>query len=340
MVHVQPAAISKLESGRLKPSDGLLRALCEGLDVTPDYFAQPVADEYELHECSFRHLQSTPKKLLEEALARGTLYHDAITILATLAELPVTNVPVIHVSTVEEMEDAANASRRAWGIDPDEPIRNMVRLAEHAGVVVMRLRGTTEKVDAFSRFGEPPTIILTSVKGSTSKDRFNVAHELGHLVIHRGKITGDLQSEREANRFAAALLLPLTAFSADFRSLRAVDWPHLFELKQRWKVAGSAILHRAEELGLLSAIDARRLYKQHSFRRWNKGEPHEPSAETPELFELALQVATEDWNKDMRNVAADLGWGSRMTEIVTGHIIREAKAQPANVRSIADYLRQ
>jgi len=342
MVHAGGAAISKLETGRMEPSDGLLRALCEVLDVDASYFARPVSEEYALHECSFRHLQSTSRKLLEEVLARGSLQHEAIRALAELVEFPAINIPEIPARTPEEIERAAAMAREAWGVGDDTPILNVVRLAEHAGAVVTRLRGTTEKVDAFSRFGNPPTILLTSVKGSTSKDRFNVAHELGHLVIHRGQITGDTRTEHEANRFADALLLPAQGFSVDFRRLSVIDWPNLFELKRRWGVAGSRILRRAEELWLVSAVDARRLYKQHSWRGWHKGEPYEPPEETPELLDEALDVAKSDWQKDLSVIALELGWGSNMTEIITGKFMPRSHRVPdfANVASITAYTKK
>lgn len=340
-VHTGAAAISKLETGRMDPSDGLLRALCEVLDVDAGFFARPVAEEYERHECSFRHLQSTPRKLLEEALARGTLQHEAIQRLSELAEFPSVSLPNIPAATTEEIEHAASVAREMWGVGQAAPILNVVRLAEHAGVVVTRLRGTTEKVDAFSRFGCPPTIVLASVKGSTAIDRFNVAHELGHLIIHRNQATGDYRTEREANRFADALLLPAHAFSTEFRAMPSIDWPNLFELKRRWGVLGSRILRRAEELELISAVDARRLYKQHSWRGWHKGEPYEPAEEEPELLDLALEIASADWSKDLEALAADLGWGIQMTETITGKVLppRAAPVQ-ANVRSIADYAKE
>jgi len=341
MVHAKDGTISKLEIGRMEPSDGLLRALCEVLDVDASYFARPVAEEYALHECSFRHLQSTSRKLLEEVLARGSLQHDALHALSELVEFPPINIPEIPARTAEEIERAAATARRVWGVGEDSPILNVVRLAEHAGAVVTRLRGTTEKVDAFSRFGNPPTILLTSVKGSTSKDRFNVAHELGHLVIHRRQITGDTQTEHEANRFADALLLPAHGFGVDFRRLSAVDWPNLFELKRRWGVAGSRILRRAEELQLVSAVDARRLYKQHSWRGWHKGEPYEPNEEAPELLDLALDVARSDWQKDLSAIALELGWGGSMTEIITGRAVPFRRVPEfGNVASLMDYTKK
>lgn len=331
-VLARQADISRLESGRMTtPPPLLLRAICEVLDVDESFFARPVVDEYALHECSFRHLQSSSRKVLEEVLARGTLHHEVITHLGTFVELPPVNLPQINASSVQDIEVAAETARELWGIGLLAPIVNMIRVAEHAGVVVTRLAGTNDKVDAFSRFGNPPVIILTSTKDSTSRDRFNVAHELGHLVMHRGQVTGDMRTEREAHRFAAALLLPRQAFAAEFRSLPTVDWPHLFELKRRWGAAGSAILHRADELGLVSAVTARRLYRQHSWRGWNKGEPYEPAQEKPELISLSIDVAERDFSEDVGAIAAALGWRAGMAANVAGFAIPEQHQPPPNV---------
>lgn len=330
-VLARQADISRLEAGRATaPPPLLLRAICEVLDVDASFFERPVVQEYARHECSFRHLQSSSVKVLEEVLARGTLHHEVITHLGQFVELPPVNIPQLSISNVEDIEAAAEATRERWGLGLVAPIVNMIRVAEHAGAVVTRLSGTSDKVDAFSRFGDPPVIVLASTKSSTSRDRFNVAHELGHLVMHRGQVTGDMRTEREAHRFAAALLLPRSAFAAEFRSLPVIDWPHLFEMKRRWGAAGSAILHRADELGLVSAVATRRLYRQHSWRGWNKGEPYEPAEEKPELISLSIEVARRDFGADVVAISAALGWRARTAENVAGFAI-PANDLPANV---------
>lgn len=336
IVTVTAPFVSRLEASKAQPSENLLLALCAALDVEPSFFERPVIEEYDVAECSFRHLQSTPRRLLDQALARGTLLHEAVTYLAEHVELPTPNVPYMPAHTVEELEQAADAARDHWDLGRRAPISNTVRVAENAGVVVTRLKGTSAKVDAFSRFGAPPMIVLASLKASTSRDRFNVAHEIGHMIAHRNLETGDTHSEHEAHRFAAAFLLPREAFIDEFRLLPRIDWPHLFELKRRWKVAGSVVLHRATELGLIDSLTARRLYKQYSWKRWHHGEPFEPAAEEPELLKVALEVVERDTSEDLNALAARLGWRGPLAEAITGLQV-SAPPPPPNVMRLSDY---
>lgn len=316
LVTADASAISKIEAGKLDPSENLLLAFCEALDFDAEFFTRPVADEYKMHECSFRHLQSTSKRLFEQVLARGSLLQEAVSRINEAVELPQPNVPEIPARDVGEIELAAEKCREIWGLGLRAPIASMIRVAEHAGVVVTRLDGTTERVDAFSRYGSPPMIVLASMKECSSRDRFNVAHELAHLVIHRGHPTGDIKTEREANRFAAALLAPREVFADEFRCLPRIEWPHLFELKRRWKMAAAAVLHRATELNLVDVLKARRLYKQYSSKGWQKGEPYEVAAEQPELLTLAIEAMGLEANHE--KLLVGLGWRPRTALSIAG----------------------
>ena len=82
--------------------------------------------------------------------------------------------------------------------------------------------------------------------------RFDIAHELGHLVLHEGHVTGDRKTESEANRFASAFLLPRSTFVKVFpkRGTR-IDWAGIRALKLEFQVSKAAILYRAKSLELL-----------------------------------------------------------------------------------------
>ncbi|MGL5303474.1 MAG: ImmA/IrrE family metallo-endopeptidase, partial [Aeromonas sp.] len=96
-------------------------------------------------------------------------------------------------------------------------------------------------------------------KKSVCRFRFDIAHELGHLVLHDGITTGDMITESQANRFASAFLMPRVSFSKEFPALRGrqFDWSKLVEFKSRWKVSLKAIIYRASSLGLITPEKAR-----------------------------------------------------------------------------------
>lgn len=184
------------------------------------------------------------------------------TLLDAGIRLPTPNVPLYDdvvpdgAYSLNQIEYIASRTRRLWGLG-DGPINNMVALLEAQGVIVCRFHMGSEKIDAFSCWIDGrPYILLGTGKGSSVRSRFDAAHELGHLILHRDISKDDLESkairdriEQEANWFAGAFLLPRGSFMREFYSTRA---SHLLGLKQRWLVSMQAIAHRAK---LIGAID-------------------------------------------------------------------------------------
>jgi Zn-dependent peptidase ImmA (M78 family) len=105
--------------------------------------------------------------------------------------------------------------------------------------------------------------------------------------LHRGVVTGGIETEKMADRFASAFLMPRRAFSREFTS---APWTfkHAFDLKKRWQASAAAIVRRAYDLSLLSAVQYRRAFQYMSLKGWTKGEPFEPSFQQPELIDTAL----------------------------------------------------
>ena len=164
-----------------------------------------------------------------------------------------------------EIEDIAQLTRRHWGLG-DGPIANMVALLETYGAVATRFSLGSARIDAFSCWiSGKPYIVLGSDRKSAARSRFDAAHELGHLILHRDISQEDIQKksvldriEQEANRFAGAFLFPRNSFLSEFYSTRM---GHLAGLKRRWRVSIQAIAHRAKDL---DAIDE---YQYINFRK-------------------------------------------------------------------------
>jgi Zn-dependent peptidase ImmA (M78 family) len=205
-------------------------------------------------------------------------------------KFPAFNVPEIAALEVEEIERAAETCRAHWKLGLDGPILHVGRILENAGVPIITNVIDAKEIDAFSRKGQTTLIFLNQFVQSTSRWAFDIAHECGHLVMHLGVQTGSKETEAAADRFASAFLLPRQAFAREFGRASRISWPHVFEMKRRWRVSVAAIIRRSYDLGLLNAVGYRQAYKYISFKGWNLGEPLEADFKAPELFVPALQA--------------------------------------------------
>jgi Zn-dependent peptidase ImmA (M78 family)/DNA-binding XRE family transcriptional regulator len=335
-IAADPAFLSRIENGKQQPSATLLAALSEELGFEEEFFFAKLTDPFALTECHFRHLRKTPKRLKESVLAQGSLVAEFVCRLADELTLPDFNVPELRAESDAEIEETTRRCRAHWNLGENSPISNMVRLAENAGVVVVRLPENSRDVDAFSRFGHVSVIVLNDDKQSATRSRFDVGHELGHLVMHRGRETGDPITEGQANRFASALLLPRDGFSKSFRQMAGLNWSYLFELKRLWKVSVAAIVRRAFDLGLLRTAEYRRAYKYLHARGWHRGEPYEPAIEEPELLRLAMNAYQQETGRSPRDLAHLLRWRGAVMEHISGQAL-PPPPPPGNVTVLQSY---
>lgn len=181
-----------------------------------------------------------------------------------------------------------SGSGRHWGLGRG-PISDVVALLERRGVLPIEVEGHSERLDAFSVWaGRQPVVFLSTVKESASRRRFDAAHELGHLLMHVDVSPGDPALEKEADAFASAFLLPRSTFAAECP--RRLSWPHLRELKRRWKVSLAAMVRRAYDLGIYSEATYRRSYMQLNKRGWRENEPEEPTMERPRVLREVIHL--------------------------------------------------
>lgn len=222
----------------------------------------------------------------------------------------------------EEIEAAATTCRKMWGLGYG-PLSNVLSLVESKGVIASRLIIEGERVEAFSFWNGPRAFIfLASEKESAVRARFDVAHEIGHLVLHRGIGPEDIADpkilkriETEANRFAGALLLPRESFPSEVFTTRLDAF---VELKARWKVAIQAMVYRCKNLGIFDEFQVTNLYKQISARRWRTKEPlDDPDLlpiEQPKMLRNAVEMLISTRRKNVADVHADLSLSSQVIE--------------------------
>jgi len=296
----------KLETGQSAPTPQLLEGLSKALKVDPHFFSNKSSNlsESQFH---FRKLMTTRQTIKQAVLARGELVNSLIRFLDDELQLPALNIPSVEgVSDYEAVEQAAEYCRTFWGLGWG-PITNMTRLAETSGVVVTTFDGLSKEVDALSVSVERPFIVRNTSKQSVCRQRFDIAHELGHLVMHEGLLTGCRTTESQANRFASALLLPRNMMFKLFPRPRGsrLDWIGMSQFKLTWKVSKAALLYRAKQLDMITESQ----YKTGVITLKKNGESiaeredERIAQEPPELLANALTILQQKKRLDFSKIA-------------------------------------
>jgi Zn-dependent peptidase ImmA (M78 family) len=183
--------------------------------------------------------------------------------------LPRAQIP--NMGREPDPEAAAESVRREWALG-SLSIRNMIHLLEAKGARVFSLAVDAREVDAFSMWkGATPYVFLNTNK-SSEHSRFDAAHELGHLVLHKHGPPQGIEAEKQANAFASAFLMPRGGVYAS--APRFPTYDGLVALKRRWTVSVAALAYRLHGLGLTTEWQ----YRGICIEIVKRGKDHEPNS--------------------------------------------------------------
>ncbi len=229
------------------PLSETIDAFSKALNYPADFFLESdTVESVDKDTVSFRSLKSMRAAQEHAAIGAGQLGVMLNDFLESRYNLPPCNVPLYRGI---EPEAAAEALRQEWGIG-NLSIGNMVHLLEKHGVRVFSLAENTQEVDAFSFWkGTVPFVFLNTQK-SGERSRFDAAHELGHLILHKHGIPQGKDAEAEADRFASALLMPKATILPYKGKVISID--SILSLKSKWKVSAMALIVQMKNVGVLS----------------------------------------------------------------------------------------
>ncbi|QIZ35809.1 ImmA/IrrE family metallo-endopeptidase [Saccharopolyspora sp. ASAGF58] len=239
--------IGDYERGRLEPDRAALGSLAEQLRFPLNFFAAPEPDEIASGAPSFRARKKTTAIKRDAATSSAVFAVEFNRWLESRFDLPEAAVPIIDRV---DPEIAAEMVQASWGIEL-KPTTNMVHLLESRGVRLFAVSPEDAEVDAFSLWHRGRPFIFLNTLTSGERGRFDVAHELGHLVLHSGAAELPSQeAEDEANAFASAFLMPRTSVLTHMP--REPLTSQIIEGRAIWRVSAMALTHRLRDLGLLT----------------------------------------------------------------------------------------
>jgi Zn-dependent peptidase ImmA (M78 family)/transcriptional regulator with XRE-family HTH domain len=287
---VSQATVSKIENGFETPSPELLESVAGLAGVPVGLFgAGGSLISESVYDIFHKKRLTLPQKPLKRANASARITRVQVSrLLRAFDEVPATiPMPSLPIDEYESAEEIAGLTRATWQT-PAGPIANLVDVVEATGTPVLLRDLGHEKLRAMSMpsgLTDGSQIIIINKRLPASAQRFALAHEIGHLVMHQG--TGSEAMEREADMFASALLMP----AADIRpKLRNLKFNNLGMLKRYWLVSMASLIYRAHALGVISERQYKSLNVQlNRLPNGRKREPGEFPVETPSLVKRAIE---------------------------------------------------
>jgi len=286
--------VSNYEQENTLPDSAKLMEIAEALDIDLSYFLRsPRVGDIEPVYRKFASMNKTEEKAIIERirdwLERYLEVESILEIDALDFEWP-DDFPR-SVSSMEEVEQAALDLRDAWDIGRD-PIENLTERLEDHAIRMGRIDAPEDfdacAVEAEVNGGIP--VIVFNADPPGDRQRFSIAHELGHLVL---RVSEDLKEEKACNRFSGAFLVPRDVFVNDVgERRRKLSQRELELLKQKYGVSMQALVYRMKDLGIITESHFGRIFQWFNNAGYKKEEPGEPvPPEQPHRFERMVEHA-------------------------------------------------
>lgn len=165
-------------------------------------------------------------------------------------------------NSLEEAENVANDFRNFIKISNKQPLSDLINMLENLGIIIIQIKNQNDRFDDFDGLSEmvngvPIIVLLGGIKDG-ARQRFTIAHELGHLLLDINN--EELDEEKICNRFASALLMPKEAVINEFGITRGnISFFELIAFRNEFKVSYTAIIYRLKDLNIISEYLYRKL---------------------------------------------------------------------------------
>ena len=297
MVGVSRQAVAQYETGQIGPSAEVLSRIIAVTGQPPTFFVNPRRRKADSSSTPFWRSLKRMEQIERARITRRIEWAaDVVDYIEEFIELPAVDLPDMQWnaedSSDEDIEEIALRVRADWGLGYG-PIHDLATILEGHGIILIREKVNCKDMDAVSRWQTGRPFILYSAEvNSQPRVNFNLAHELGHLILHGGmEVNSDNlpRLERQANRFAGALLMPRITFPKEVISTSV----RYFEtLKARWRVAIAAMIYRCKDLAILSETQVKYLWRQMNVLGIRQIEPLDDAFEvaSPGILRASLEM--------------------------------------------------
>jgi Zn-dependent peptidase ImmA (M78 family)/transcriptional regulator with XRE-family HTH domain len=269
-------ALSQYENGKRVPHASTLHELAALFSV-PSVWLVGAQDGFSITWYAYRAQARLGKRRREEIEAFAALQAEKnASIWRLFSENCTTDFPPRHkIATVAEAESVAGQLRKRWNLGSDA-LESVTQILETHGAMVVHYDGLpTACFDGLSALicGTWPLMIVNSTV-SIDRLRFDLAHELGHILMDTSALGDEKHEEAAAHRFASSLLMPPSLLKRELGAKRStVVLSELLVLKQKYGISVGALLFALRDQGMITEATYTGLQKQMSARGWRKNEP-------------------------------------------------------------------
>jgi len=202
-----------------------------------------------------------------------------------------------------DAEFAADLLRRDWGLG-SAPINNLMHLLEAKGVRLFALPENCREIDACSFWLDGIPYVLVDTTRSSERIRFNLAHELGHLVLHQHGAPVGQVAEKEANAFASAFLITVSSIHRNLPRHMTIE--SVVRLKKRWGVSAMALAYRLNKIGRLRDWHYKTMIIEMRRRKYHEVEPEPVAHEQSYVLDVVLKTLLSK-GISLRSVSEETG---------------------------------
>ncbi len=301
-VGLSQTAISKYEKNQITPDSTMLIKLTHALNVKVEYFFRPKKFTFTLDDVDYRKREISKKgidlinaKILDQIEKRFELESFFPSTPIEAFSLP--NELKETINEMEEIDAISEQLRTSWKIGLN-PISDLIDILESNGIRVFIINDSIDnKFDGLATKIQNQPIIVISSNWPGDRQRFTLAHELGHLVLH-GRIPKTMDEEKAANRFAGSFLLPTYAIKEELGEKRNfIEIQELSLLKQEYGISMQGVIFRANQAKIIDSKQSGKLWGMFKKRGWLITEPGDeyPSEKSHIFKQLIFHALAEEF---------------------------------------------
>ncbi len=323
---ISKQSLSLYANGENMPPFENVNKIAKILEFPIEYFMTEDVCTVVTDNTYFRSQISAAKILQNAQMTKLEYVAKVYDVLLNYVDFPIRNLPkvlfrepenLLDVDSNEMLEQIEMLSRNVrmhWKLGMG-PIENLQYVLEANGIIVTGFKNVDSKIDAFSQRinirNKGTVFVVALVIGEKPKVRlrFDMCHELGHILMHNWDENSDILSkaefnalEKQANMFASAFLLPRETFGKDVAPY-ANNVEYYRALRKKWGVSMQAMMYRARQLDLITANQFQYMMRIVSAKGWRKHEPGDtPGRLNSTIFQSAFDVLFDGGYLDAKSV--------------------------------------